>query len=236
MKQLLALIIFVSFGFGVEFNLPLTRTLILSEANGVAEIVDSDKFVLGSSGIVTHKFSGGLKSIVARAVVIEKKSGFAKIRFELFDFLKQPALPLPNFLPRQGDEVTLNYLYDRALIIAPNEEIYKEIVNAFPNISFIHPDIAGAYLSKNYKPNPSRDDFRKICAQNAAGLIFLALNSEAMFLDCGSFSVLKKFQSRTISYYHLPFWSHVGEIDTVFWDFDSAKINNYDRYYKNLIK
>ena len=47
------------------------------------------------------------------------------MRFEVFDALEQKALPLPGILPKSGDELVLNYLYDRSLIVAPNKEIYS---------------------------------------------------------------------------------------------------------------
>ena len=103
-------------------------------------------------------------------------------------------------------------------------------------MEFIHPDIIGSYLSYNYKPNPSRDDFRKMCSQSAAGLIFIAMNEESVFADCQSFEVLKKFKSGSVAYYQLPFYTRVKDIDTVFWKFGSSKISDFDRHYKSLLK
>ncbi len=237
MKRFFVLIALIcGLSWGAEFNFKPFYTLLISENNGTGVIVDSDRFLVGSSGVVMHKFGGDLSSIVARAVVTEKKAGFATVRFEVFSGLQQKALPLPNFLPQAGDEVVLNFLYERSLIVTPNEEIYKEIVKAFPNITFVHPDVMAAYLSRKYKPNPTRDDFRRVCAQNAAGLIFFALDNEAVFVDCGSFEILRKFKSLGVSYYVLPFYTRVHDISAVFWDFDSAKINNYDKYYRHLLK
>ncbi|ANE35951.1 putative PgbA domain protein [Campylobacter iguaniorum] len=235
-KVVILFLMLCSFAFGAEFDMKTTYSLLLNTTDdGFGEITDSKDIIVGSSGIVMHKFSDGSKSIIARAVVTEKKAGFAKVRFELFDSLKQPALPIPKILPENGDEIVLNYLYDRALIVAPNEEVFKEITNHFKNITFVHPDIMGSYLSYEYKPNPSRDDFRLMCAQNAAGVIFIALDGEAVFADCGSFNVLKKFKSKDISYYQLPFYTRITDIDTVFWKLDSAKIGNYNKYYKRLL-
>ncbi|TWO19860.1 hypothetical protein YZ82_07175 [Campylobacter hyointestinalis] len=237
MKRVLFMVfILCGFAFGAEFNMKTTYALILNLQDNIAEITDSPDIIVGSSGVVMHKFKDGSKSIIARAVVTQKQNGFAKVRFEVFGSLKQTALPVPKMLPSIGDEIILNYLYDRSLIIVPNKEIYKEITENFKNITFIHPDIVGAYLHYEYKPNPSREDFRKMCANSAAGLIFIALDGEAVFADCGSFEVLKRFKSGSVDYYQLPFYTRVQGIDTVFWKLDSAKINNYDEYYKRLLK
>ena len=214
-----------------EYTAPL-----ISVDEGVGTIIDSPSIVTGSSGVVMHRFDNIQSSIIARAVVTQKGGGFAKVRFEVFDALEQKALPLPGILPKSGDELVLNYLYDRSLIVAPNKEIYSEVVGAFKGVTFIHPDIVGSYLSYEYKPNPSRDDFRKMCNQSAAGLIFIAMNNEAVFADCQSFEPLKRFQSGAVKYYQLPFYTRVKDIDTVFWKWGSEQISDFDRHYKALLK
>ena len=214
-----------------EYKAPL-----ISVDEGVGTIIDSPSIVTGSSGVVMHRFDNIQSSIIARAVVTQKGGGFAKVRFEVFDALEQKALPLPGILPKSGDELILHYLYDRSLIVAPNKEIYSEVVGAFKGVTFIHPDIVGSYLSYEYKPNPSRDDFRKMCNQSAAGLIFIAMNNEAVFADCQSFEPLKRFQSGAVKYYQLPFYTRVKDIDTVFWKWGSEQISDFDRHYKALLK
>ena len=215
--------------------MPQYESPLLEVEGGYATIMNSPDIAIGSSGVVMHKFSNGDRSIVARIVVTEKMGNLAKVRFEVFDSLEQKALPLPKTMPSKGDIAVLNFLYNRALLVVPNAEIYEQIVTAFPNITFIHPDLAGAHLSYNFKPNPSRDDFRKMCSNNAAGLIFIALNGESMFADCGSFEVLKSFQSGEVSYYQIPFYSRIGKIETLIFDVLNGQINDYDKHYRYLL-
>ncbi len=236
MKKLIFLLIFIDFIFGVSFDMPRYFAKISSIDKNTAFIEDNDSIKIGSSGVVTHRFDDGIASIVARAIVIEKNGKMAKIRFEVFENLKQEAFPIPKILPQIGDEVELNFLYSRSLIVVPNEEIYKQIIEIFPNITFIHPDIVGAYLSYEYKPNPTRKDFRKMCNFGNAGLIFIALNKEAYFLDCLSFKILQKFKSGEVANYQLPFFTRVKDIKTIFYKLNSEKIIDYDEYYKSLIK
>ncbi len=236
-KQILAILgALLSVLGAADFSMSVVSEALISVQSGNGDIKDSDQIIVGSSGVVMHKFSDGSKSIIARAVVSDKAAGTAKVRFEQFNSLEQGALPVPKILPAAGDEVVLNYLYDRSLAVVPNKKIFDEITAAFPNISFIHPDIVGAYLHYEYKPNPSRDDFRKMCAKSAAGLIFFALDGEAVFADCGSFAVLKSFKSGRVSEYQLPFYTRVEGIDTIFWKLDSEKINDYDQYYRDLLE
>ncbi|RRD54903.1 plasminogen-binding N-terminal domain-containing protein [Campylobacter rectus] len=236
MKKFLLFLAAACLSFAAEFSMREYKAPLISVDEGVGTIIDSPSIVTGSSGVVMHRFDNIQSSIIARAVVTQKGGGFAKVRFEVFDALEQKALPLPGILPKSGDELILNYLYDRSLIVAPNKEIYSEVVGAFKGVTFIHPDIVGSYLSYEYKPNPSRDDFRKMCNQSAAGLIFIAMNNEAVFADCQSFEPLKRFQSGAVKYYQLPFYTRVKDIDTVFWKWGSEQISDFDRHYKALLK
>ncbi|WP_169778067.1 plasminogen-binding N-terminal domain-containing protein [Campylobacter curvus] len=232
----LILLLFLNYAFAAEFHLNEYRAPIISiDDDGTATIVDSPEILVGSSGVVLHKFKTE-SSIIARVSVISKSGGFAKLRFEVFDTLAQPALPLPGVAPAVGDTAVLNYLYNRSVIVVPNKEIYEEVLAAFPNMIFIHPDIVGAYLSYEYKPNPNRDDFRKMCSQSAAGLIFVAMDGRSVFADCQSFKILKEFKTGEIEYYQLPFYTRVSDIDTVFWKFNSEHINNYDAHYERLFE
>lgn len=235
-KILVSLILCVNFAFATDFSMKEVDFTLLDVNGSYGIIPDSDEIVVGSSGIVIHKFDSQNESIVARVSVVEKNGATAKLQFELFSMLEQNALPVPGILPKAGDQVRLNFLYSRSLLITPNKEIFDEVMNSFKNITFINPDIVASYLNYDFKPNPSRDDFRQICKKNVAGLIFFALENESIFADCGSFKVIKRFNSGHIGYYNLPFYSRIEKIDTVFWDFSSGQINDYDSYYRNLLE
>lgn len=237
MRYLFAFLLSVASVFGASFYMPTYETVLLKvdENEGTGVILDSSSIVVGSSGVISHTFDNGESSIIARAVVESKQDGKAKVRFEVFGMLSQPALPVPGVLPKKGDEVTLNFLYNRALIVVPNENIYSQIVSSFPNINFIHPDIMGAYLNNHSIPNPSRDDFRKMCADNAAGLIFIAMDKQAVFADCGSFEILRSFESASVENYQVPFYSRIYGISPAWWRWDSEYINDYNEHYKFLL-
>jgi hypothetical protein len=211
------------------------NTQILNIRGNRATIKDSKDIVVGSSGIVVHKFSDDTSSIIARVDVISKSADKATLRFDTYKALKQPALPLPGISPSVGDKVVLNYLYDRALIVAPNYKVYNEITKKFKNITWIHPDIMGAYLARQYRPNPDKKVFQTLCRQNVASLIFFALNNEAVFVDCNNFKIVKKLKGGRVRTAQLPFYTRVKGIDTSWFDFSSSKMDSYSNYYKSLI-
>lgn len=213
-----------------EFN-----TKILDIKGRYATIENSDNIVVGSSGIVVHTFENGISTIVARANVVKKEKDRATIRFEVFKLSKQVAFPKPGILPQVGDKVTLNYLYDRSLIVAPNYEVYNEVTKHFNQIEWVHPDIVGAYLAKIFRPNPDREIFQEVCAINSTGLIFFALEKKAYFVDCSNFKVLKTLKGGHIKKAQVPFYTRISGIETSWLKWNSSQISDYSSYYKNLI-
>jgi len=208
----------------------------ITQINGTqATIKDSKDIVIGSSGIVIRNFGDKTSSIIARVDVIDKNDDQATLQFHTYIALKQTALPIPGVTPKVGDSVVLNYLYDRALIVAPNYKIYSEITKHFKNITFVHPDIMGAYLAEHSRPNPDRKLFKTMCRDNVASLIFFALNDEAIFVDCNNFKVVKKLKGGRVRQAQLPFYTRVKGIDTSWLNFSSSKMSSYSNYYKSLI-
>lgn len=211
--------------------------LELLEVRGDYGIIsNNDQFLLGSSGVVVHKFSQDNEMIVSKFSVVDKNDTNARIKFEPFLDLAQNALPSVEIKAQSGDIVKLNYLYKRALIVAPNRNLFDEMVAKFSEIYFIHPDILAAYLDRNFQPNPSKADFKAVCEANSAGIILFVLNGESAFVDCSNFNVIAKFSSTNVSNFDLPFYTQVKNIQTSFWNFGSKYIKNYDEYYRNLLK
>ncbi len=211
------------------------KTNIISINGNQAVIENSKDIVVGSSGIVVHKFDDKTSSIIAAVDVINKTGDKATLRLRTYSMLKQTALPIPGIAPKVGDKVILNYLYNRALIVAPNYKIYDEVTKHFKNITWIHPDIMGAYLAMHFRPNPDKKVFQKICKENVASLIFFALSNEAVFVDCNNFKIVKKLKGSQIKTAELPFYTRIKGIETSWLNFSSSKMDSYSNYYKRLI-
>jgi len=220
------------------FLLPLflfaNETTIL-ETDGKTALIQPQNLPLGISGIVLHKLSDNLQTIVARAILTDSD----RIRFEVYDALAQPSLPRPNIKPQKGDEVILGYLSHRALAITPNLYTYQTLTSQLKEYEFLHPDLFAVELSKEKNPAPTRKDFKNFCNKFALSTIFISLKDTTLELDCYSFSVLKSYpwaveNSQEIE---LPFYSRVKEIETSFFDFFGTKeVENYFTYFKNLVE
>ena len=215
------------------FNEFSTEILEINGRNAV--IKSSDDIVVGSSGIVTHTFKNGISTIVARADVIKKDGDKATVRFDVYKLSTQVAFPKPGIVPAIGDKVTLNYLYDRALIVAPNYRVYKEVTKHFSDIDWVHPDIVGAYLAKIFRPNPDKEVFKKVCEVNSVGLIFFALNDYGYFVDCANFTSVKQVKTGHIKKAQVPFYTRVKDIDTSWIKWSSSEITDYNAHYRDVI-
>ncbi|MBZ7947855.1 plasminogen-binding N-terminal domain-containing protein [Campylobacter sp. RM9929] len=220
--------------FAANFNLKPIETELLKVDDIYGYIKDNPEIQINSSGVVLQQFKNS-KSIIARVNVIAKENGLAKLEFSVFSDLKQKALPLPNVLPQIGDEVILNFLYDRGMIIAPDEKTYNDLASDFPQIYFTHIDIFGAQLIRSSTVAPKRSDFRKFCADNAVGILIFALEDKAKIIDCQNFNELYEIPIKKASSVQIPFYSRVDGYRTNFFDFNAQKINDYYQYYNALI-
>lgn len=235
MLKFLTFILSLSIGlFAADLNLKPVKTELLKVEDIYGYIKDSSDIKLNSSGVVIQRFQTS-KSIIARASVIAKEKGLAKLKFSVFADLEQNALPLPNVVPQKGDEVVLNFLYDRGLVIAPDEQTYNKLVSSFPEIYFTHIDILGAQLIRSSSLAPKRSDFRKFCADNAVGILIFALEDKAKIVDCQDFSELYELAIAKPSSIQVPFYSRIGGYKSNFFDFNSQEVGNYYRYYDALI-
>lgn len=211
------------------------KTKVLESNDKSVIIADSPNIVVGSSGIVSHVFDDKTTSIIARVDVVSKNGTQAVLKVEPFEMLTQGAFPETSMKPQVGDAVTINYLYDRALMVVPNHTVYADTIKTYNNISWVHPDIVAGFLTKLYRPNPDKEIFQKACYQNSASLIFFAIEKQGYFVDCHNFSTLKTVDIKNSDEIQLPFYSRITNIDSSMFSWGSSKIFDYNNYYKYLL-
>jgi hypothetical protein len=206
-----------------------------------ATIDDSPLIAVGSSGIVMRRFENSQETIIARAVVLAKDGISALVELRPYDALAQNTFPKLAIVPKSGDEIRLNYLYDRSLIIAPTYENHKIITDFFTKVNWVHPDIPAAYLAKKYTPNPSVKDFQELCGINLTGLIAFNIDKKGYFVDCTSFKVVRTFSLPTKNTNDeqqpiAPFYSRISDnIKTSPLVIGKKQIKEYAAYYKQLL-
>ncbi|TQR61088.1 plasminogen-binding N-terminal domain-containing protein [Campylobacter troglodytis] len=198
-------------------------------------IQDDERIKIGTSAAVLQSFKN-TSSIISSATVIQREDGLIKLELSPFTILEQKALPLLDSKVQKGDEVIVNFLYDRILLIAPNEENYNSIREKFNQLYFVHPDLLGAYMIREFKLSPKQKDFKLFCASNAVGVLAFVLEDKISFLDCASFTVLfeEPFNSLNLEA-QKPFYSNVEGYKKNFFNFFEWGVKDYYEYYKKLI-
>ncbi len=212
----------------------------LSQTDGKSALVEDRDIPVGSSGIVIHAFDKEHKTIVAEAVVTGKQEGKLRVTFRKFKRLHQAALPEYKIVPKKGDILILNYLYNRVLPITPDEAHFKSFGRKYGSrFEIIHPDLFASQLYFNHQPQPTKEDFQNSCRQNDTSLLYFEVGERGYFIDCNTFSILDTEQltapvnSKTAKqpfYYRIPtIKNRLGGI------LGGETIGDYNLYYKKLL-
>ena len=193
----------------------------------------------GISGFVVRHFNDEHSAIIARAVVVKVNTERqeATIAFSAYEGLKQQALPKGTWHPKSGDEVQLAFAYDRALLLAPNREIYHQVSSRGNTMTWVSSDLFAAMLSERGHPTPLQEDIQDFCDASTVGLLYIYAQQNLFTLDCQSFQVLQITPlSATASEVQLPFYSRVQTIREAWWGEGSSPMNGYEPYYRHLIE
>lgn len=189
---------------------------------------------IGESGIITRTINNN-EFIIANVIVKHIQDDIATLEVSQFDTMREKYMPQPLGTPQEKDKVIFRILYNRAILIAPNQTTYQSIAESRGNIDFIHPDIFATYLAKNNINMPLEKDFKGFCDTFDVGLIIIATDNESYTLDCQSFAKLKQeILNIKDNSQNLPFFTRLSSesLDRLF---DIQKMQDYFGYYKNLI-
>lgn len=189
---------------------------------------------VGESGIVSREVNSN-EFILAEAQVVDITDGVAIVRVSEFSQMREKYLPKPRGKVEQGDKITFRILYDKALLIAPNQSVYQGIADNFKNIDFLHSDIFATFLAKEGENMPRIADFAKFCAKFDLGLVFVALQNRVEILNCQSFKIL---DSKSLNLTDLdtnpPFFTRISN-ETIKEIFNEKKFEPYFAYFEKLV-
>ena len=197
-----------------------------------------DNIDVGMSGFIVKHIDKEHSYILRSAVVskFDKVSKIATLNLSDFKELDQDSLPSGKWSVQVGDEAILAFGYSRALLIAPNEEIYHRITKALPTLEWVHPDLFAAILSLNGHPTPLKKDFNEMCEISAVGLLYFYIHENLFTVDCKSMNILQisdaPIKQESLQ---LPFYSRVSDINANWFGAGSSKLKVYDPYYYELL-
>lgn len=238
MNKVIFLIVFIFMGFlsaddfGSRFAYPVQKV----ENDHV--YINYTVLEKGESGYILRWFDPDHAAIVARVAVEGVENNETKLIFKPFNGVKNDAFPTAELTPKRGDEVLLRDHYDRALLIAPSQELYRKIVDTYKNTNWTHPDLFASELVKHGTIRPTRNDFRDFCNAYAVGLVYFINGTRGELRDCMSFAVLKTDYISGLAPKNermKPFFSRIGNIDAGWLDFLNSDIGDFYSYYRYLL-
>lgn len=214
-----------------------TPVLSVDHVNNVVT-VKVNKIDIGVSGFLVQRLSQRTSTILKNLEVInyDPLTNIATLRMTEFDVLNQNSLPKGRWNVEVGDIAVLAYGYSRALLIAPNEDIYYRITKATKQVHWVHPDIFTAILSFNGHPTPLKQDFLDMSNATAIGLVFFYINQKLFTVDAQSMTVLNISDAPLKqTEVKLPFYSRISEIDAAWFGDGSDELKEYEPHYCKLL-
>lgn len=215
---------------------PITTSLVEIE-NDRAAVIDTN-LREGMSGVIIRNFDNTHHTIIANARVdqVNPSNGRALLRLSPYDGLVQESLPSGKWSPKASDTALIAYDYDRAMLIAPNDETYDTVTDSMKDREWVHPDNFAAYLSVEGHPTPLTKDFHQYCTANSIGLLYVQSAQTLFTLDCKSFKLLQLAPSAgTTTKPQTPFYTRVPSIRAGWWGEGSGRLSEYDPYYLEQI-
>ncbi len=233
MKYTILLILFAVELFASVIKAPI---ITLDNEKNSAQI-KVENIDLGVSGFVVHHITPDHSTILKNATVVafDKKSKIATIAMSEFNALRNNSLPYGKWKPAVGDSVELAFGYSRALLIAPNEEIYHRISKSV-HIQWIHPDLFATVLSFRGHPTPLKSDFAAFANATSVGLLFIFLDHKVYTIDIKSFTILNITDAALeVKKKQTPFYTRVKNIDAAWWGAGSDEMQEYAPHYYELL-
>jgi len=234
MKKIVSLIVFFNIYLFAQNSFgPISATIQKIDGNK-AYINSSTDLSLGVSGVVIHKFDSSHEAIIASATITKNQNGNIELRLSKFDDIKQDVLPSYHIIPKVGDKVILNYHYDRAIIIAPNKEAYKNVQENYKGFTWIHPDIYATFLSSKLNTTPTKESFINECKSDSIGLVFFVIKDRIYVVDCNTFSIVQQSPTIDTKTTQTPFYTRIAVKGRVM-NFFGSDIKDYNSYYTKLL-
>ncbi len=196
----------------LEYTPIYTRLNNVNEDNAQINI---GNLRVGQSAIIEHTYSNGKSLIIANAYVTDSNANSSTLKIIPFLDIKQNAIPTSSRKPVNGDKVTINYLYDSSMIIAPSQDAFLATREKYKDNDFLHSDLFAAKLKVEAEPLPSKERIQEFASSQNIGTIFFVIGSTIYIVDTKTFAILEK---GSLSYNFtqdekMPFYTRIEKIE-----------------------
>jgi hypothetical protein len=183
------------------------NVVTLTKVEGTQEGVVSPIVPKGETGYILCPYMG--KEIICGLALSE---GEGRVRFEVYDNLKNRAMALPVVLPKPGDKVVFQKNYRRVLIIAPNSEIYFSLLNRYRKEG--NTPISSDFLAifEEDEGVPSREDLISLAKKMDIGRYAIVTPEGVIELDALSLQKLRSYPCNCGPiHYKVPFFTSYND-------------------------
>jgi len=206
----IALLLFSALPLFAGFFPPTVHTSVVS-ASGDSLTLRSSFPANGMSGVVIHNYGSDLQAITA--YIAQSKSGHAEVIDR--DIIHHEELPTIKTEVKAGDTVIGGYLYNTVMLLAPDADTYRKLTSAYPQKSWVHPDLFAIYLSKRGDAFPTRENLLAFAKDYQIGLVVVIRKDAVVVFDPVSGKIVGKKAVGTLpEKAQYPFYMHFEEIRT----------------------
>lgn len=208
----------------VAQTLPNTITTTITNIGNSGEIQLANSVPKGRSGLIIHNYGNNLSAITHATISNGSTASVLPYQAILHD-------NIPNIKTNAtiGDKVVFGNFYDNALLIAPNQEVYKKITKTYKR-TWIHPDQFALYLMKKEETHLTLENIKKFAQLNQIGLVLIVVPNRVVILDPISKNFLGAFTLQTNTENAMsPFYARFGQIDISTFGFSKK---DYPPYYQ----
>jgi len=218
-----------------NINLDIQKTSLFDVTSQNAKI-NIANLKLGQSGVIIKDIDTN-SIILSQAKVIETTDTYSEIEFLENDVLPQDAIPTSNYKPQDKDTFILNHLYNTSLLIVPNLEAKKIVQKLYPQQNFLNEDYFAAHLKVENTPLPQKEDIANFTQSQQIGTVFFVIAETLYIVDSLSFKIIDTVEiTNNDTTTNSPFFTKIEDIKRGFWNFGPEKIENYNRYYSELLE
>ncbi len=181
----------------------------------------------GMSGIIIHDYGNGLQAITHSTISLG--DGKASI-------LKNKAILHPNIPGIQtavsiGDSVVFGNFYQNALLIAPNQTIYRQITKKFKR-TWTHPDMFALDFMEEGETQLSMEALERFSQKNQIGLVLVVTSDKLLVIDPISHKIIgnttiKINETSAMS----PFYARFKQMDLSIFELSEK---TYTPYFKSV--
>ncbi|CAA6815728.1 MAG: Unknown protein [uncultured Sulfurovum sp.] len=132
----------------------------------------------GMSGIILHNYGNGLSAITHSTISL----GNGKASILPYTAILHSNIPSIKTPVTAGDKVIFGNFYNNALVIAPNQIAYQQIIKKFKR-TWVHPDAFALNFMQEGATTMHMDILNRFAKQHQIGLVLLVAENRLLVID-----------------------------------------------------